>query len=55
MAVRLIDYKKVYDMVPHSCIVECLDLVGVAENLRTLSVVSKWRVMLCGKIGVRGI
>ena len=45
----LIDYKKAYDMVPHSWIKECLDLFGVAENIRTLLVNSmeKWRVMLC--------
>ena len=44
-----IDYKKAYDMVPHSWITECLDLFGVAENIKTLLVNSmeKWRVMLC--------
>ena len=26
-----IDYKKAYDMVPHSWIIECLDLFAVAE------------------------
>ena len=29
-----IDYKKAYDMVSHSWIIECLDLFGVAENIR---------------------
>ena len=49
LAMALIDYKKAYDMVPHSWIKECLDLFGVAENIRTLLVNSmeKWRVMLC--------
>ena len=45
-----IDYKKVYDMVPHSYIKECLDLFGVAENIKTLLLVNsmeKWRVMSC--------
>ena len=44
-----IDYEKVYDMVPHSRIKECLDLFEVAENIKTLLVNSmeKWRVMLC--------
>ena len=44
-----IDYKKGYDMVPHSRIKECLDLFRVAENNKTLLVNSmeKWRVMLC--------
>ena len=39
-----IDYKKAYDMIK-----ECLDLLGVAENIKTLLVNSmkKWRVMLC--------
>ena len=49
LAMAWIDYKKAYDMVPHSWIVECLDLFGVAENIRTLLVNSmeKWKVMLC--------
>ena len=33
LAMAWIDYKKVYDMVPHSYIIECLDLFGVAENI----------------------
>ena len=48
LAMAWIDYKKAYDMVPHSWIKECLDLFGVAENIKTLLVNSmeKWRVML---------
>ena len=48
-AMTWIDYKKAYDMVPHSWIKECLELFGVAENIKTLLVNSmeKWRVMLC--------
>ena len=44
-----IDYKKAYDMVPHPWIIECLDLFGVAENIKRLLVNSmeKWNVMLC--------
>ena len=44
-----IDFKKAYDMVPHSQIIECLDLFGVAENIKSLLVNSmkKWKVMLC--------
>ena len=36
-------------MVPHSWIIECLDLFGVAENIKSLLVNSmeKWNVMLC--------
>ena len=42
------DYKKAYDMVPHSLIKECLDLFGVTENIKALLVNSmkKGRVML---------
>ena len=44
-----IDYKKAYDMVPHSWIIECLYLFGVAENIKSSLVNSmeKWKVMLC--------
>ena len=49
LAMAWIDYKKAYDMVPHSRIKECLALFGVAENIKTLLVNSmeKWNVMLC--------
>ena len=49
LAMAWIDYKKAYDMVPHSWIIECLDLFGVAENIRSLLVNSmeKWKAMLC--------
>ena len=35
-------------MVPHSWIIECLDLFGVAKNIKSLLVNSmeKWKVML---------
>ena len=43
------DCKKAYDMVPHLWTKECLDLFGVAENIKTLLVNSmkKWRVIMC--------
>ena len=49
LAMAWIDYKKAYDMVPHPWIIECLDLFGVAENIKSLLVISmeKWKVMLC--------
>ena len=49
LAMTWIDYKNVYDMVPHWWIKECLDLSGVAGNIKTLLINSmeKWRVMLC--------
>ena len=33
-----IDYKKAYNVVPHSWIIEHLGLFGVAENLKSLLV-----------------
>ena len=44
-----IDYKKANDMAPHSWIIECLDLLEVAENIQSLLVnsIEKWRVLLC--------
>ena len=49
LAMTWIDYKKAYDMVPHSWIIECLDLFGVVENIKSLLVNSmeKWKIMLC--------
>ena len=49
LAMAWIGYKKAYDVVPHSWIIECLDLFGVAENIESLLVNSmeKWKVMLC--------
>ena len=46
-----IDYKKADDMVPHLRIIECLDLFGVAENIKSLLVNSmeQWKVMLCSR------
>ena len=29
-----VDYRKAYDFVPHSWIVECMELFGIAENVR---------------------
>ena len=46
-----INYKKAYNMVSHSWIIECLDLFGVAENIKSLLVnnMEKWKVMLCSE------
>ena len=48
LAMAWIDYKKAYDIVPHSWIMECLNLFGVAENVKSLFVngMEKWKVML---------
>ena len=40
-----IDYKKIFDMVPHSWVLKCLEMVGAAINMISLitnSMVS-WR------------
>jgi len=34
LAMVWIDYRKVYDMVPHSWIIECLEIFGIAENVK---------------------
>ena len=49
LAMAWIDYKKAYDMVPHPWIIECLDLLGVAENNKSLLVnnMETWKIMLC--------
>ena len=43
-------------MVPHSWIIECLYLFGVAENIKSLLVNSmeKWKVMLSSGNSERG-
>ena len=35
-AIAWIDYKKAFDSVPHSWILETRDLVGAADNIRRL-------------------
>ena len=49
LAMAWIVYKKAYDMVAHSWIIECLDLFGVEENIKSLLVnnMEKWKAMLC--------
>ena len=51
LAMAWIDYKKAYDMVPHYWIIECLDLFGVAENIKSLLLNSmeNSKVMLCSR------
>ena len=49
LAMAWIDYKNTYDTVPHSWIIESLDLFGVSENIKSLLMYSieKWKLMLC--------
>ena len=61
LAMVWIDYKKTYDMVPHSWMKEVEVFFGVAENIKILLVnsIEKWRVMLCagnselGKVDIK--
>ena len=45
-----IDYKKAYDFVPHSWINECMEMFGIAENVRNLLKTSmeQWKLSLTG-------
>ena len=51
LAMAWIHYKKAYEMVSTSWIIECLDLFGVAANIKNLLVNSmeKWKVTLCSE------
>ena len=53
VAMAWVDYKKVYDMVPHSWLEECFRIFGIASNVKDLIVNSmkKWKTdfTFCGK------
>ena len=46
LSVAWIDYKKVYDMVPHWWVIGCLETVGINEKIRRLLAESmkSWRL-----------
>ena len=48
LAMAWIDYRKAYDFVPHSWIIECLDMLGIAENIRKFleSSMKNWKLRL---------
>ena len=48
LAMAWIDYKKAYDYIPHSWISECLELVGIAENVISFLQRSmrQWKLLL---------
>ena len=48
LAMAWIDYRKAYDLFPNSYILECLDILGIAENFRTLleKSMKKWKLQL---------
>lgn len=61
LSMAWIDYKKAYDMVPHSWVIETLKLGGVAENVRRLveNSMQSWATNLTsagehlGKVNIR--
>ena len=48
LAVAWIDYHKAYDMTPHSCITECLEMIGAASRIRSFvqKTTPLWRTKL---------
>ena len=48
LAMAWIDYRKAYDFVPHSWILECLDMLGIADNVRCFlkKSMKKWELLL---------
>ena len=48
LAMAWIHYRKAYDFVPHSWILECLDLLGIADNVRSFleKIMKKWKLLL---------
>ena len=53
VAMAWVDYKKAYDMVPHSWLEECLEIFGIADNVKKLlsNSMKTWRTELtsCGE------
>ena len=43
-----IDYKKAYDLVPHSWIIECMKMFGIAENVTNFlgKSMEQWKLSL---------
>ncbi len=48
LAMAWIDYKKAYDFVPHSWISECMEIFGIAENVRNFlqRCMGQWKLLL---------
>ena len=48
LAMAWIDYRKAYDLIPHSWILECLDMIGIADNVRSFigKSMKKWKLRL---------
>ena len=56
LSMAWIDYKKAYDMVPHSWLLEVVDMLGVAGNIGGLlrSSMANWKTELMGGGDVLG-
>ena len=57
LSMAWIDYKKVYDMVPHSWIIAYLEIVGINEKIQSLLAESmkSWQVeFTSGEKNLRG-
>ena len=48
LAIAWIDYKKAYDMVPHSWFSECLEMFGIANNVQDFlnNSIKSWKLEL---------
>ena len=48
LSMAWIDDRKAYDLVPHSWVNECMEMFGIAENLRTFlqKSMQQWRLSL---------
>ena len=48
LSMAWIDYRKAYDLVPRSWVNECMEMFGIAENLRTFlqKSMQQWRLSL---------
>ena len=44
----MVDYRKACDLFPHSWVIECMEMFGIAENLRTIlqKSMQQWRLSL---------
>ena len=44
----MVDYRKACDLFPHSWVIECMEMFGIAENLRTFlqKSMQQWRLSL---------
>ena len=52
LALGWIDYKKTYDMIPHPWILECLGLLGIAQNIKNLlaNSMNGWKTELTSNV-----